>query len=335
MAKKPKHDPLTAWSSTSAGSPLTYTHLQQAYQYLTAPMLSLAPASAVTGYAQPSMAWPTPPKTNAYGKTIKWAEMKVGESAVYDQVDFEGADEGGITETEFSPFAVRLDLSDGSAGEYAYSLQSPPIITKTKDGSPMLVPDEIEETTELIIGWRTFSVEHFKLRGVWAVWHERVFHASCNCQEFQSATQGFSYFNHKFETKDELREQMRQHLAAGRGTCGVYSRCHLELGRDVTGRDRRMDRATQVAAKVVNYGIGYEYDGGFRSEYSRLEHLYLLETRPVSQEMGTGELHVPVVSDVVTYQPETVAQTLSTTYGIPCDVMHPFEFMWKHEEGML
>ena len=85
----------------------------------------------------------------------------------------------------------------------------------------------------------------------------------------------------------------------------------------------------------MNYGLGYEYDAGFRSEYSRLEHLYLLATEPLSQELGTGELHVPVVSDVVTYQPETVAQTLSTTYGVPCEVMHPLEFMWKHEENLL
>lgn len=317
MAKKPKHDPLTAWS-TSAAPALTTGHLQRAYQYL------MAPAAGGWGY-------PAPP-----AKTVKWTDMAVGEIYRYAEIDFEGEDPCAEATLGASVgYCVRILVSDGSEGTVAYPDGITPFIHKTKAGRPPKSPDDIEETTELIIGWRTFSVENFKLRGVWSVWHERVFHASCNCKEYTEATIGIpTGFQQTFETKDERREQMRQHLASGKGTCGVYSRSKLSYLRDVHGSGHS-DRGAQVAAKVVNYGLGYEYDDGFRSEYSRLEHLYLLETRPVSRELATGKLHLPFASDVVTYQPETVAQTLSTTYGVPCDVMHPLEFMWKHEVGML
>lgn len=319
MAKKPKHDPLTAWS-TSAAPALTTGHLQRAYQYLTAP--------AAGGWGRPA-----PP-----AKTVKWTDMAVGEIYRYAEIDFEGENPcAEVMRGASVGYCVRILVSDGSEGTVAYPDGITPFIHKTKAGRPPKSPDDIEETTELIIGWRTFSVENFKLRGVWSVWHERVFHASCNCQQFEAATgAGANPLLHEtFDIDEGLREQMRQHLAAGKGTCGVYSRAKLSYLKDVHSAGDP-SRTTQVAARVVNYGLGYEYDAGFRSEFSRLEHLYLLATKPLGMEPG-GKL-APFLDGWTSrtqLSPETVAQTLSTTYGVPCDVMHPLEFLWKHEVGSL
>ncbi|MBK7330637.1 MAG: hypothetical protein IPI85_16635 [Dehalococcoidia bacterium] len=189
-------------------------------------------------------------------------------------------------------------------------------------------------TMELLIGWRTYTIENYKLRGAWRPWESRVFHASCNCKEFASTATNRTL---QFEAVEGRREQMREHLASGKGTCGVYSRKKLSVKSDYEIYPNSYP--IRVAARCVNYGLGYEYDGGYRSEFCRIEHLYLLSKAPLAVSIATGSMvesvMLPVGYAAQTVTPETVAQVLSTTYGVPCDVMSPLEFAYKDEEGML
>lgn len=208
---------------------------------------------------------------------------------------------------------------------------------------PVVAPEDIEETTEVLTGWRVFSVRDYKLRGAWSTWEGRVFHASCNCKEFEEynkphlAGPGTVKRESSFKLEEERREDMRRHLAAGTGTCGVYSRKHLNpfWDSDLHYREIRGGRAAEVLARCVNYGLGYEYDRGYRSEYSRIEHLWLLAKGPLGKYRDDNTLGHVVPSWSATVSPATVAQILSTTYEVPCDVMTPLEFAYKSEEGLL
>lgn len=232
------------------------------------------------------------------------------------------------------PFTPQQGSLPVSAIAPTYLPISTNTITKTKMADPVLSPAEVEETTELLIGWRTYTIENYKLRGAWRPWESRVFHASCNCKEFASTATNRTL---QFEAVEGRREQMREHLASGKGTCGVYSRKKLSVKSDY--EIYPSSYPIRVAARCVNYGLGYEYDGGYRSEFCRIEHLYLLSKAPLAESIATGSMvesvMLPVGYAAQTVTPETVAQVLSTTYGVPCDVMSPLEFAYKDEEGML
>lgn len=314
MAKKPKHDPTTAW--TSVAPPLSYS----AYQQLISQSTISPYLNAPIGLTCPSIRPPIP-----------WDTMQVGETCDAQVIDFEIANVQ--TTYQRTDNTYHLQGGDGSEGVYMPTA-SGGTVTKTKMADPVLTPAEVEETAELLVGWRTYTIENYKLRGAWSLWESRVFHASCNCKEFASTATNRAL---QFEAVEGRREQMREHLASGKGTCGVYSRKKLDLLVDYDHRPGPYP--IKVAARCVNYGLGYEYDGGYRSEFCRIEHLYLLSKVPLAVNIETGSMvasvTLPVGYAAQTVTPETVAQVLSTTYGVPCDVMSPLEFAYKYEEGTL
>lgn len=327
MAKKPKHDELTKW--TSAGRPLADTDLINAYKYLyggtwstpaNSPLLtsigSVADIGSVTTDISDTIAAPT----NRLTPGISWEELAVGQMVPVAQIR-EHSRNRLITTYIVRDNYYKLEAADGSEGAYDPMTG---VVTKTKGPDPVAAPDDIEETTELVIGWRTFTVKDYKLRGSWNTWESRVFHASCNCEEFDHP------YRMELPVIDERRDLMRQHLAAGTGTCGVYSRKSLKLYKDY----RTDPDELRVAAKCVNYGLGYEYDGGYRSEFCRIEHLFILMKGDVAAYAETI-YSADYLKNLPPISSATLAQILSTTYGVPCDVMSPLEFAYKHDEGML
>lgn len=313
---KPKHDELTKW--TSAGT-LKSSDIVDVYRYsygwstpANSPLLAsiglVADIGSVTTDISDTIAAPT----------IDWGDLTVGQTCdVHTLREYAQ----GKLRTVWAPGYWHLFAEDGSEGAYDPMTG---VVTKTKGPDPVATPDDIEETTELVIGWRTFTVKDYKLRGSWNTWESRVFHASCNCAEFDNP------YRLELPVIDERRDLMRQHLAAGTGTCGVYSRKSLELYKDY----RTHSDELRVAAKCVNYGLGYEYDGGYRSEFSRIEHLFILMKGDVAAYAETI-YSADYLKNLPPISSATLAQILSTTYGVPCDVMSPLEFAYKHDEGML
>jgi len=332
MAKKPKHDELTKWTS---GGTLSKADIYA--DYLLASFALPAMSQVVSGsYSIPAQ-MPIHTSIGAVGTdianilvstspSISWGDLAVGQTCdVYTLREYAW---GKLRTTlDESGMYHHLSAEDGSKGVLDPMTGT---ITKTKGPDPVATPDDIEETTELVIGWRTYTVKDYKLRGSWNTWESRVYHGSCNCAEFDNP------YRMELPLHEERRDLMRQHLAAGTGTCGVYSRKSLNLGKDYVALD---DVNLRVAAKCVNYGLGYEYDDGYRSEFCRIEHLFVLTKGDSVYELPSGvlfpagEVHRPYA--VGTVAPATLAQILSTTYGVPCDVMSPLEFAYKHDEGML
>ena len=336
MAKKPKHDPTTAWTmsnnqgfSSAYQNNTLYNSMLNVYKSLAygypqpfTPQQGALPVSAIAPTVIPAL---------GPSQRIDWATMRVGETCDAQVIVFEIANVQ--TTYQLADNTYHLRGADGSEGVYMPTA-SGGTVTKTKMADPVLTPAEVEETTELLIGWRTYNIENYKLRGAWSTWESRVFHASCNCKEFASTATNRAL---QFEAVEGRREQMREHLASGKGTCGVYSRKKLSAKSDY--EIYPSSYPIRVAARCVNYGLGYEYDGGYRSEFCRIEHLYLLSKVPLAVNIATGSMvesvMLPVGYAAQTVTPETVAQVLSTTYGVPCDVMSPLEFAYKDEEGML
>jgi len=325
MAKKPKHDDLTKWASGGTLSKADiYSQVVGGSYSIAAQMQTptsigtvwtdIANISALTSLPDP---------------TIDWDDLAVGQTCLLRDLR---ASPGKtlITKAASQSGLMGLVGEDGSAGIYNPITGT---VTKTKGPDPVATPDDIEETAELVIGWRTYTVKDYKLRGSWNTWESRVYHGSCNCEEFDSP------YRMELPLHEERRDLMRQHLAAGTGTCGVYSRKSLNLGKDYHHGVAFAADQLRVAAKCVNYGLGYEYDGGYRSEFCRIEHLFVLTKGDSVYELSDGGVLVPGSElrpyAVGTVAPATLAQILSTTYGVPCDVMSPLEFAYKHDEGML
>ena len=329
MAKKPKHDELTKW--TSAGT-LKSSDIMNAYQHLATNYGTAAAPLIPDSWVQSVLAGQIPAGSFSHNignisaltnhltpADISWEELAVGQTC--DVLTLREYAQGKLRMDRHASGYWHLFAEDGSEGAYDPMTG---VVTKTKGPDPVATPDDIEETTELVIGWRTFTVKDYKLRGSWNTWESRVFHASCSCAEFDDP------YRMGLPVIDERRDLMRQHLAAGTGTCGVYSRKSLKLYKDYHAHPEIL----KVAAKCVNYGLGYEYDGGYRSEFCRIERLFVLAKGDVavySETIYSADYlnNVPPISSV------TLAQILSTTYGVPCDVMSPLEFAYKHDEGML
>lgn len=314
MAKKPKHDPATMWSTSQQLTP------QQALQRLAQPSASGLAGLSASYYGQ-----------SASDPRRKWGDVEVGETVPISSIAWPSD-----SKTEYIAQVAQTIITwpDGSEGVFPDSTAffgTAPMVTKTRGAAPVLTPDEVEETSEVITGWRLFSIRDYKLKGTWCTWESRTFHASCNCEEYKGWQSPFRQTSSTvFQTRPDTRDRMRAHLAAGRGTCGVYSRTTLR-GRfpfyPKPGDD------VQVAARCVNYGFGYAYDAGYRSEFCRIEHLYLLAPERVLNEGGA--IYWPPPGDTDAARPSTIAQMLSITYGVPCDVVKPLEFAWKHDEGLL
>lgn len=336
MAKKPKHDDLTKWAS---GGTLSKADIYP--DHLLASFALPAMSQVVSGsYSIPAqMQTPTSIGTVwtdtvnisvSTSPSISWGDLAVGQTCdVYTLREYA---RGKLRTTlDESGMYHHLSAEDGSKGVLDPMTGT---VTKTKGPDPVATPDDIEETTELVIGWRTYTVKDYKLRGSWNAWESRVYHASCNCAEFDELSMT------ELPLHEERRDLMRQHLAAGTGTCGVYSRKSLNLGKDYHYGVALAADYLRVAAKCVNYGLGYEYDGGYRSEFCRIEHLFVLTKGDSVYELSDVGVLVPGSEwerpyAVGTVAPATLAQILSTTYGVPCDVMSPLEFAYKHDEGML
>lgn len=345
--KKPPHDPATGWEPDLDTGDIM--HLVNALTLNSNQWLSRFPQSpprgpVSTNWAQQVLA----PQAQANhggigstgyvtaGGTICWEDVEVGQDVPFFRIDWGGV--SAISGAQQLPSdSIVYTLTDGSSATYD---PASGIITRTSASSPPPSPEEIEETTEVLTGWRVFTIRDYKLRGTWSTWGGRVFHASCNCKEFEESFHGGGPGgDDSFDLHESRRDDLRRHLAAGIGTCGVYSRKKLNPFWYPDSHYRRIFGLAdpQVIARCVNYGLGYEYSDGYRSEYCRIEHLWLLAKGPLEHAPfpDSGFLRHVVPGTPGAVSPETVAQVLSTTYGVPCDVMTPLEFAYKDEEGLL
>lgn len=327
LKKKPRHDPATQVDTTdpfSAGAAITQRQLISAYFALNQPTIS---ASATV----PPMADNVPPDIEAGLKALK-----VGEGIAFP----DSLVPGFAPELALYIYTFRLD--DGS--EYAWELG---FATKVKNGVTIVNLDEMEETDELITGWRVFRVENYKLKGSWLTWDGPENIAHCSCESFGD------HLGVRNPTDpaalESLRETARKHLANGLGTCGVYSRTALRPGDMVLKNNHRL---LDVAASVVNYGLVYKYSEGYRVEKSRLSKLWVLARdgdQIYSQSDGSfparpaklyafpsgADLSGPSTFVRTPISHSTLTQVLSTTYGVPVEVMSPVEFLWRQESGTL
>lgn len=325
--KKPKHDPATQVDTTDpfpAGVTLTTGQIAAAYQKLMQPTSLTWPL----GSPMPLMAHNVPPDIEAGLKALK-----VGESIAFPDPLVPSL------APELSLFIYTFRLDDGS--EYAWELG---LATKVKNGVTIVNLDEIEETDELITGWRVFHVEDYKLKGSWLTWDGPENIAHCSCESFGDNL-GVRIPT-ELAALESLRETARKHLANGLGTCGVYSRTALRPGDFVLKNDPHL---LDVAASVVNYGLVYKYSEGYRAEKSRLSKLWVLvrdgdqiysqsdgpfPARLYAFPSGT-DLSGPSTWVRTPISHSTLIQVLSTTYGVPVEVMSPVEFLWRQESGTL
>lgn len=329
--KKPRHDPATQLDAADPFSVGAVTsQLISAYMALSQPTTATWPISL-----------PSPPEVLRNVPSDIEADLKalgVGESIAFPRSLVPGSPHFPLVVYPFS-------LDDSS--EYVWEVESG-LATKVKDGVTIVSPDEVEETDELITGWRVFTVENYKLKGSWLPWDGPENTALCSCDTFRYYLRVFTPPD--AADQDNLRQRAREHLASGAGTCGIYSRTGLQgAGIDLRGQMHWL----QVAASVVNYGLVYKYSDGYRAEKSRISKLWVLardsdEIFSLDEDLAPA-LYASLPGAELSRSPypvrtnpartpvsrSTLVQLLNTTYGVPVEAMSPLEFLWRQEAGAL
>lgn len=118
-----------------------------------------------------------------------------------------------------------------------------------------------------------------------------------------------------------------RHLRRGTCTCGIYAYkglpdiSYLQLGRG---------NQISVLAQVVMYGYLIELERGYRSQYARIERLFIFSDSTYQDGRNSGQTSKKNLAIL-----STVATELSTYYGVPVEVMRGPQMYQFTEEGVV
>lgn len=168
-------------------------------------------------------------------------------------------------------------------------------------------PQPVDESTEVIRAWRWYytGIDGL-LHGARQAWPARTFHAECG---------------HGNNIDECIASKNRE--------CGIYSfRSPASAGYHAIAPP-----LMEVFADVVNYGVVHKYSDGYRSEWSRIDRIYLIagtsELGKVTPNPSYGQMNWTLrAADV-----ERCADALERRYGVPVEVVLRDEIQqWIDEE---
>lgn len=170
-------------------------------------------------------------------------------------------------------------------------------------------PLPVEDSQEVIRAWRWYTVEpNGLMRGAQATWEADRLHAVCAG-------------GHPIE----------RCIADPKHSCGIYSYRSVSAAgyhHNVT------PPAMEVLAEVVNFGVVYQHSEGYRSEWTRIDHLWVIAGTKKLGDASVGDMNPLYLSIGMSGQATTqssgklnpieVERTiarLEERYGVPVDVV--------------